>query len=137
MNLHEYSQTHNREMGILFSKQNTPEIYPEVIKELRHRVPQARPCTEVKAYCIRCGKSMDIFDPGKPLCNNCHPIWAKYRNKHIQKNSVTPAGAIRPVAAFHLGNRCSGIVQLGSRKNDFFNENNELERVLKPPSRVA
>jgi hypothetical protein len=35
MNLHEHSQTHNWEMGIQFSKQNDPEIYSDVTKELR------------------------------------------------------------------------------------------------------
>ena len=34
MNLHEYSQTHNWEMGIRFSKKDDPEIYVDVVKEV-------------------------------------------------------------------------------------------------------
>lgn len=35
MNLHEHSQTHNWEMGIKFSRNDDPEIFADVTKELR------------------------------------------------------------------------------------------------------
>ena len=37
-------------------------------------------------YCIRCGKPMS-FNPDKPLCEKCYPIWAKYGDKkYTEKN---------------------------------------------------
>jgi len=92
MNLHEYSQTHNWEMGILFTKQNDPEIYRDVIKELGHLVTQAKPYAEVKAFCIRCGDIMEAFDPSKPLCNKCFASWARYKNKQYQENHCHACG---------------------------------------------
>jgi len=93
MNLHEYSQTHNWEMGILFSKQKDDEVYTDVIKELKHLVTQAKRYTEVRAYCIRCRELMDKFDPRKPLCNKCYPIWAKFKNKQYEEKFCHSCGS--------------------------------------------
>jgi len=93
MNLHEYSQTHNWEMGILFTKQNDSEIYRDVIKELGHLVTAAKPYSETKAFCIRCGKTMDEFNPDKPLCNNCYSIWAKYKRKQYAEKFCHACGS--------------------------------------------
>jgi hypothetical protein len=55
MNLHEYSQTHNWEMGIRFSKQHDQEIYDDVVRELglllsqtKMYVPANKPVAESK-----------------------------------------------------------------------------------------
>ena len=115
MNLHEYSQTHNWEMGILFTKQHDAEIYKDVLKELGHMVTQAKPYTEERAFCIRCGKSMDEFNPGKPLCNNCYPIWARYKRKHYAEKFCHACGSDR--TASHLSfekplcGECAGKIQ--------------------------
>jgi len=45
LNLHEYSQTHNWEMGIRFSNQNDRDIYTDVKKELSHLLSQCKPHT--------------------------------------------------------------------------------------------
>jgi hypothetical protein len=45
LNLHEYSQTHNWEMGIRFSSQNDRDIYSDVKKELVHLQSQCKPHT--------------------------------------------------------------------------------------------
>lgn len=53
-------------------------------------------------YCIRCGKEID-YNPEKPFCDKCYPLWAKYNNpsyreKHChicgEKASTTK---VRPV----------------------------------------
>ncbi len=48
MNLHEHSQTHNWEMGIRFSKQDDPEIFADVSKELRLMGPHLKIQTSLK-----------------------------------------------------------------------------------------
>ncbi len=103
MNLHEYSQTHNWEMGILFSLQDDPEIYKNVIKELRHLVTQAKPYIEPEAYCIRCGEHMEKFDPNKPLCNNCYPIWAKFKNKQYAEKFCHSCGSNTTTSRISFG----------------------------------
>jgi len=45
MNLHEHSQTHNWEMGIKFTRQEDPEIFSDVTKELRLMGTQMKLCT--------------------------------------------------------------------------------------------
>jgi len=114
MNLHEYSQTHNWEMGILFSKQNDPEIYRDVIKELGHLVTAAKPYIEMKAFCIRCGRSMDEFNPDKPLCNKCYPTWAKYGRKQYPEKFCHACGsdiATGISAGKPLCKECAGKMQ--------------------------
>jgi phosphatidylserine/phosphatidylglycerophosphate/cardiolipin synthase-like enzyme len=42
MNLHEHSQTHNWEMGVVFSKQYDYQVYDDVRKELSHLMSQGK-----------------------------------------------------------------------------------------------
>jgi len=112
MNLYEYSQVNNTEIGVLISRENDSELYDQVYETIQriHREsheyefeivkksgslkdakPEYKKNTMAKSpskkngkpetgYCIRCGKSMP-FNPDKPLCDNCYPIWAKYGDK--------------------------------------------------------
>jgi len=48
MNLHEHSQTHNWEMGIRFSRQEDPEIFADVAKELNLMGPHLKQITLAK-----------------------------------------------------------------------------------------
>jgi hypothetical protein len=38
-----------------------------------------------QAYCIRCGEPMDAFNTDKPLCNNCYPVWAKFKDPNYKE----------------------------------------------------
>lgn len=86
MNLHEHSQTHNWEMGIYFSRKEDPVIYNDVIKELQVLGSHAKRRTDVNAFCIRCGISMEKIDPSAPLCKKCFSSWARYKNpRYVEK----------------------------------------------------
>ena len=105
MNLYQYSQQNNREMGIKIEKEKDPELYNEVLAETKRLIQTAvEPQYIVKkknpdpvktspqkashqksalgksGFCIRCGIAMDL-NPDKPLCAKCYPIWAKYSDK--------------------------------------------------------
>jgi phosphatidylserine/phosphatidylglycerophosphate/cardiolipin synthase-like enzyme len=93
MNLHEYSQTHNWEMGIYFSKQGDPLIYNDVIRELQALGTHAKKPNNEKGFCIRCGHLMDTFDPARPLCNKCFSSWARYKNKRYAEKFCHSCGS--------------------------------------------
>ena len=89
MNLYEYSQSNNWEMGIFFSKKDDPEIYSNVLKDIEFMknnfklhdiglVTQIVDFISPKSYCIRC-KSIIVYNPDHPLCNTCYPIWAQFK----------------------------------------------------------
>jgi phosphatidylserine/phosphatidylglycerophosphate/cardiolipin synthase-like enzyme len=99
MNLYQYSQQNNREMGIKI--ENKPEtdkpLYDETLAEVRRLIqtsvepkyiikkkvaetpksPHQKSTITQTGFCIRCGMKMEL-NPEKPLCSKCYPIWAKY-----------------------------------------------------------
>jgi phosphatidylserine/phosphatidylglycerophosphate/cardiolipin synthase-like enzyme len=107
MNLYEYSQLNNTEMGIIITKDGDPKLFEQINETAKKiirnskefgfeikKVEKSKQATEknikkestVKqsvgkiGYCIRCHASMDL-NPDKPLCQKCYPIWAKYSDK--------------------------------------------------------
>lgn len=108
MNLYEYSQLNNTELGIKVEQSEDPGLYDEIneaakkiirnsnefgfeIKKVDKTKPadtkQERSYNKEKTkkegiepedgYCIRCGEKIK-FNPNKPLCDKCYPIWAKF-----------------------------------------------------------
>lgn len=103
MNLHEFSEKTNREMGVLFSKDE--QVYRDamaeiqsilaassqgrvrVSREVREEPPdppgvtrsRRRQRVSVMAACIRCGREIPQ-NPDAPYCNSCYSIWAAYGN---------------------------------------------------------
>lgn len=99
MNLYQYSQQNNREMGIKI--ENKPEtdklLYDETLAEVRRliqtsvepkyiikkkpvetaKIPSQKSTIRTPGVCIRCGVKMEV-NPSRPLCSKCYPIWAKY-----------------------------------------------------------
>ena len=89
MNLFEYSQTNNWEMGILFSQKEDNNIFSKVLEDinfmsknfqsdnpgLREKISNFM---SEKSYCIRC-KAIIEYNPNHPLCNTCYPIWAQFK----------------------------------------------------------
>jgi phosphatidylserine/phosphatidylglycerophosphate/cardiolipin synthase-like enzyme len=108
MNLYQYSEGNNYEMGIKIDKKvgTDEQMYNQIsdyisiimreskkyeIKQIETVSPPIQKSASVKTYtkqpqknanqdpgyCIRCGKEMQ-YNPDKPLCSKCYPIWAKY-----------------------------------------------------------
>ena len=93
MNLYEFSQQNNDEMGILVSRKETQELYQEIHDEaIRLRdagkqqgtkpAPPLGPVQETttSGYCIRCRTPISL-NPDKPLCYQCYQNWVKYENE--------------------------------------------------------
>jgi phosphatidylserine/phosphatidylglycerophosphate/cardiolipin synthase-like enzyme len=110
MNLYEYSQLNNTELGVIITKEGDPKLYEQInetvkkiirnSKEFEFEIkkvdktkvlpqtsekkakdipPRKESITQDFGYCIRCGEKT-IFNPIKPLCDKCYPIWAKNSN---------------------------------------------------------
>ena len=94
MNLYEFSQQNNDEMGIQVYRKEDPQLYQEInaeaelllrkATERKSRTPVATPeraqRITTNGYCIRCHDSIPL-DPDKPLCTKCYRSWARYENK--------------------------------------------------------
>ena len=106
MNLYQYSQQNNREMGIKVEKEKDLDLYNDIFKEvmvilqtsqqpefsvkkLEKDAPKASKKVPTKitkkhqkedmGFCIRCGNDLK-FNPEKPLCYKCFKSWEKYSN---------------------------------------------------------
>lgn len=90
MNLYDYSEKNNREMGIEINKSENSDIYEDIIKEAESIKSRAEldkienlnskknnfhnTQYSITGYCIHC-KTEIPFDREKPLCLNCFYGW--------------------------------------------------------------
>lgn len=114
MNLYEFSQVNNQEMGIYVTKADDPQLYEEIYVEARRlirisdevrlsieKVVEAEPKTSEKlttpekqanskptngkkGFCIRCKKEISM-NPSIPYCIDCYKSWKKYENPAYQE----------------------------------------------------
>ncbi|HKR03914.1 MAG TPA: phospholipase D family protein [Bacteroidia bacterium] len=99
MNLFEFSQSNNNEMGIYVNKETDSVLYADIYSEANRLI---RISNEVKSpvektiskntvqvkkikevvgvgHCIRCHASIEL-DPSYPYCTSCYNIWSKYED---------------------------------------------------------
>ena len=118
MNLYQYSQQNNREMGIKVEKENEPELYNNIfnevkvilktsqqpefsVKKIETNIPTASKKVPKKitkkhpkkdmGFCIRCGTDLK-FNPEKPLCYKCFKSWEKYSNPEYMEKFCHACG---------------------------------------------
>jgi hypothetical protein len=111
MNLYEFSQVNNEEMGILVAKAENPPLYASVYEEamrlirisdeVRVTVEKITPAevhfepagkrtgrkqTAVAdiGYCIRCRVAVSP-DPTHPLCKECYSKWKQFENPDYEE----------------------------------------------------
>ncbi|MCK5629185.1 MAG: hypothetical protein KAI26_01090 [Nanoarchaeota archaeon] len=96
MNFYEFSQVNNEEMGIVVSKNEDPQLYEDINKEVQRlirkndeikvtieKVISKKKDAEIektipkKGHCIRCGIEIKL-DPKTPLCKKCYKSWNRY-----------------------------------------------------------
>ena len=118
MNLYEFAQRNNDEMGIYVSRSQEPALYQEIRDEaLRLRrtaapgqgaptetspptapdqPPAAKPDQRDNptGYCIRCRDPLPL-DPEKPYCNQHYRIWALYGDKTFEEKFCHKCGKER------------------------------------------
>lgn len=97
MNLHEFSQVNNLEMGILVTKEQEPDLYAKVheeamtlvriSKEVRITVAEVPKTTKAKTpraknesgFCIHCHATLKL-NPMVPYCKECYALWKKAKD---------------------------------------------------------
>ncbi|MFN3372167.1 MAG: phospholipase D family protein [Chloroflexus sp.] len=99
MNLYEFSQVNNHEMGIYISKADDPDLYEAIYAEARRLIrisEEIRVSIEVvppdspppngdeNGFCIRCKKEI-VLNPAAPYCGECYRVWKKYENPTYQE----------------------------------------------------
>jgi len=126
MNLYQYSQQNNKEMGIKIEKQGDPELYREVYEEANSIISSSTPFqfeikkkTEESASVrkeppkkvptkqVERSESHDSgycircgekikLDPNHPLCDKCYLIWAKFGDTKYQEKYCHACGKNEP-----------------------------------------
>ena len=106
MNLYEYSQINNNEMGIYIDKTEDEQLYNDVLTDANRlirisqeikvtvaTVPKSndeptekttKPVSNVSGFCIRCGEKLKL-NPMVPYCPKCFKSWKKYKNEEHEE----------------------------------------------------
>ncbi len=111
MNLYEYSQINNYEMGIYVTKEDDPSLYQEIYTEamdifrisgddkvtfdkaeqknksktaVQHKNKNANKRNNETGFCIRCQEQIKL-DPMYPYCKKCFTSWNKYKNEEYKE----------------------------------------------------
>jgi len=102
MNLYDFSQINNHEMGIYVDKDNDPELYSSIYDEAMRlvrisdeikitvaQVPKnpdkaPKPASTIYGYCIRCKTGVKL-NPMVPYCRKCHASWKKSGNDSYEE----------------------------------------------------
>ena len=123
MNLYEFSQVNNQEMGIYVTRADDPELYEAIYNEARRlirisdevrlsveRILEPENTTPVpattkagdakaesgeKGYCVRCRKEIPL-NPAAPYCVDCYRSWKKYENFAYQEKYCHICGKENP-----------------------------------------
>lgn len=109
MNLYDYSQQNNREIGISLNAADDKELYRDALLEMESIISHSELLTKPKnaekkeqknilfksakqptlntneGYCIRCAKSV-YHNPKAPFCKDCYNTWAEYGNRDYTEN---------------------------------------------------
>jgi hypothetical protein len=112
LNLYEYSEKNNREMGVLINREIDKDLYTQAAVEslsiinsstfepsnysrdrkLDHKAPNIKKFLQTTpGYCIRCTTRID-YNPARPLCDNCYKVWAQYNNYTFIENACHRCG---------------------------------------------
>ena len=100
MNMYEFSEANNREMGILITKKDDEELFSKAVEEVMSIIrsskkedmlvkPKGRKqilkenrvgyAKKNRGFCIRCKRPIP-HDPKKPHCKECYERWSEYEN---------------------------------------------------------
>ena len=95
MNLYEFSQQNNDEMGILLDRGDDTELY-EAVKREAERILELSDEPEDKGdpemgFCLRCAEKIP-FSLERPYDDKHYRSWAKFKNKDYEENHCHACG---------------------------------------------
>ena len=106
MNLYEYSQINNTEMGILAYRNAPDSLFEQIHDEAERIWKRSANSTEPRPQkprlsggsCIRCRTAIGS-NPEKPHCSKCYKIWRKYKNPLYGEKYCHECGSMASVTA--------------------------------------
>jgi len=122
MNMYEYSERNNREMGVLVTKRQDSELFQKAVDETMsiiqasevisliktkrsfHEDSPSRPSfakyrKPKRGYCIRCEERIS-YSVDKPYCYSCFAIWSQYENPDFEENVCHGCGEFENTSMF-------------------------------------
>ncbi len=111
MNMYEFSEKNNREMGVFVTLNNDKSLFDNAVNETlsiiqsseiiqlsktKQRLFQLKNSNGTnkkikQGYCIRCEEQIE-YDVEKPYCRNCFAIWSKFENSEYEENICHSCG---------------------------------------------
>ena len=105
MNMYDFSEKNNREMGVLIERSNDLELYQNAVNEADSIIQSSeeiesrwgyrrkpvsenedqRTRSQKRGYCIRCEERIPL-NAERPYCYECYSTWAQYENPDYQEN---------------------------------------------------
>ena len=106
MNLYEFSQVHNTEMGILVDRDDAESLFKQIWNEAEsiwHRnanteQPKKQNHRPITGHCIRC-KTPIAVNLNKPYCGTCYKRWSQYKNPQYREKFCHNCGTQMSVTA--------------------------------------
>lgn len=114
MNMYEFSEKNNREMGVFITKNEDPDIYNKAVKETASIIQsseiislsktkrkffqkkgEANKNVPSRGYCIRCEERI-THNLEKPYCWDCFSTWSQYENPEYEENVCHTCGQFEP-----------------------------------------
>lgn len=111
MNMYEFSEKNNREMGVLIDAVNDKQLFDKAVSETLSII-QSSEITPLRktertyynqkssnladttnknteppkmGYCIRCEARIS-YNPDRPYCGDCYSVWAQFKNPDYEEN---------------------------------------------------
>lgn len=122
MNMYEFSEKNNREMGVFITGEKDAELFTKAVEEThsiiknseliqltktRRRFYQDKgPVPDKNAgngsgkqpgrgYCIRCEQRIP-YNPERPYCRDCFTVWSQFENPDYEENVCHSCGEFEP-----------------------------------------
>jgi len=118
MNIYEFSEKNNREMGMLLNQDRDLRAFTQACQEAAsiiknatkiENLPPEIPVAMGVGHCIRCLTEIKL-NVLKPLCLNCFKQWAKYKDEHyVERYCHRCACETKSCLAIPLCQVCVGV----------------------------
>lgn len=117
MNMYQFSEKNNREMGVFITRKTDEELFMKAVNET-HSIIQSSELIQLsktkrqfypqksnsnskegnqkkrkptRGYCIRC-EARIVYGASRPYCKDCYSIWSQFENPQYEENVCHSCG---------------------------------------------